>query len=139
MILMSGISFGNPIRFLTSKSFPTKRFYPRSKRFVGNDFDVRNLIGLPNEINTVGVFVDPDKADLLRLSIRYQFDYVQLHGNESAKFCEELSASVKIIKAFGLSDEFDLDILNEYAPFCEYFLFDTKTDGFGGSGKQFDW
>src|ERR1041385_9549680 len=85
-------------------------FYPRSKRFVGNDFDVRNLIGLPNEINTVGVFVDPDKADLLRLSIRYQFDYVQLHGNESAKFCEELSASVKIIKAFGLSDEFDLDI-----------------------------
>src|SRR6266487_11318 len=61
-------------------------FYPKSKRFVGNDFDAQNLIGLPTEISTVGVFVDPNKADVLRLSIKYQFDYVQLHGNESVEF-----------------------------------------------------
>src|SRR5437870_4922910 len=97
-------------------------FYPKSKRFVGNDFDAKNLIGLPSEISTVGVFVDPSKADVLRFSIRYQFDYAQLHGNEPVEFCEGLSTSVKIIKAFGLSDEFDFNILEKYEPFCEYFL-----------------
>lgn len=114
-------------------------FYPKSKRFVGNDFDAKNLIGLPSEIKTVGVFVDANKADVLRLSIRYQFDYVQLHGNELPEDCEGLSSSLKIIKAFGLNEEFDFSVLEKYKPFCEYFLFDTKTSDYGGSGKQFDW
>ena len=26
-----------------------------------------------------------------------------------------------------------------YAGLCDYYLFDTKTSAYGGSGKQFDW
>ena len=33
----------------------------------------------------------------------------------------------------------DLERIHEYEGLCEYFLFDTKTPRYGGSGEQFDW
>ena len=46
---------------------------------------------------------------------------------------------MKVIKAFGLDAHFDFSILKEFENSCEYFLFDTKTSDFGGSGKKFNW
>jgi phosphoribosylanthranilate isomerase len=46
---------------------------------------------------------------------------------------------VKIIKAFGLSEDFDLEQLYAYADHVDFFLFDTKTKIHGGSGESFDW
>src|SRR5687767_2228642 len=91
-------------------------FYTRSKRYVGENFDLKNLVGLPSAVNTVGIFVNSSKAYVLHKAMKYQLDYVQLHGDESAGFCRELSASVKIIKAFGLDDDFNFSILDKYKP-----------------------
>jgi phosphoribosylanthranilate isomerase len=114
-------------------------FYTRSKRYVGEDFDLRNLLDLPRSTKTVGIFVNSTKAYVLQKAMKYQLDLVQLHGDESPGFCKELSGSVKLIKAFGLHRDFDLGVLEEYKPYCDLFLFDTKSEGYGGSGKAFDW
>ena len=67
-------------------------------------------------------------------------DAVQLHGTESPAFCREiLTLNVEVIKAFGVDEHFDFNILNEYTDSVDYFLFDTRTPAHGGSGKLFDW
>jgi phosphoribosylanthranilate isomerase len=110
-------------------------FYPQSKRFVGNDFEMPEI---PSSIKKVGVFVNDSKENILEKAAKYKLDYVQLHGDESADFCKGLSNSARIIKAFGVDKQFDFASLNDYENFCEYFLFDTKTKEHGGSGKSFD-
>jgi phosphoribosylanthranilate isomerase len=44
-----------------------------------------------------------------------------------------------VIKAFGIDEQFDFDILSVYEPYVDYFLFDTKTKDYGGSGRVYDW
>jgi phosphoribosylanthranilate isomerase len=120
-------------------------FYPQSKRFVGEDF---KMPVISNEIKKVGVFVNATEDYIIEKCGKYNLDYVQLHGDESADFCENLtltickgegSKEVKVIKAFGVDDSFDFNVINKYKNSCSYFLFDTKTTEYGGSGKTFDW
>ncbi len=54
-------------------------------------------------------------------------------------YCEELKQVVKVIKVFLVDNSFDFLITNSYQASCEYFLFDTKSESLGGSGKRFDW
>jgi phosphoribosylanthranilate isomerase len=45
-----------------------------------------------------------------------------------------------VIKVFRIKGEQDLKILTEpFKEACHYFMFDTDTKGYGGSGKRFDW
>jgi phosphoribosylanthranilate isomerase len=110
-------------------------FYPLSKRFVNDDFEIPVI---HTSIKKVGVFVNESEKNILEKVKKYKLNYVQLHGNESPDFCERLSGSIKIIKAFGVESGFDFPSLKEYENYCEYFLFDTKTEDYGGSGKSFD-
>jgi len=111
-------------------------FYPKSKRFLGEDFVMPNIS--PN-IKKVGVFVNATLEDIKEKVTTYKLDLVQLHGDESPEFCAQLKPIVKVIKAFGIDNSFDFKILESYKNYCDYFLFDTKTNEYGGSGKQFDW
>jgi phosphoribosylanthranilate isomerase len=43
------------------------------------------------------------------------------------------------MKAFGISPSFDFNQLQLFNDVVDYFLFDTKTTGHGGSGVAFDW
>ena len=45
----------------------------------------------------------------------------------------------EIIKVFLLDNYFDFSEISAFEPVCDYFLFDTKSDKYGGSGKIFDW
>ena len=55
--------------------------------------------------------------------------------------------NIKIIKVFSVDNQEDNqknskinnDFMAEYAPFCEYFLFDTKGTNHGGTGVKFNW
>jgi len=86
------------------------------------------------------VFVNSSVEEIILTQIKYKLDYIQLHGNENAEFCKELFLkNIKIIKAFGIDEYFDFSETLEYKPYCSYFLFDTKTESHGGSGKKFDW
>jgi phosphoribosylanthranilate isomerase len=112
-------------------------FYPKSKRFVGENTDP----GLFNSAKTkVAVFVDENAFEILGLTKNFGFEYVQLHGKENPKTCQLLkNQGLKVIKAFNLNESFKFERLQEYEPAVDYFLFDTKTDLPGGSGKKFKW
>ena len=63
---------------------------------------------------------------------------MQLHGNESLEYGRELAKHTSVIKVFRISEVEDL--LNiENHNYAEYYLFDTYTEAYGGSGKKFDW
>jgi phosphoribosylanthranilate isomerase len=95
---------------------------------------------LPTSAKRVGVFVDADITYIKNQMFDFQLDYVQLHGNETPAFCQELKATgIGVIKAIGMSCEADLWVAEAYINMCDYLLFDTKTPKQGGSGKQFNW
>jgi phosphoribosylanthranilate isomerase len=122
-------------------------FYPHSKRYVGNP-DIDLLSSISQSIKKTGVFVNEAMDKIADEVIKYNLDAVQLHGSESGEFCRsfrkylqnmQTEKHVEIIKAFGLSEEFDFHTLADYEDFVDYFLFDTKTSTYGGSGLTFDW
>jgi phosphoribosylanthranilate isomerase len=115
-------------------------FYPKSKRFVGENFSSKSINSLPKSIKKVGVFVNESVAIVLEKATKYKLDAVQLHGNESVANCKFLKENnIEIIKAFSIDASFDFEILKAYESVCDYFLFDTKTPDYGGSGQVFDW
>lgn len=114
-------------------------FYPKSKRYVGETPDIY-LFVLPSNIKKVAVFVNETTENMLRICQRFNFDYVQLHGDETPQQCAELKQEGrKVIKAFAIDESFDFTQTQAYAAVCEHFLFDTKTVGYGGSGEKFNW
>jgi len=108
-------------------------FYSKSARFLTTE------IPLEKKKQRVGVFVNEDYAFIQEKIKKYNLDFVQLHGEESAEFCGSLNAEIPVIKAFGVEDSFDFSTLEAYQNYVSYFLFDTKTPAYGGSGKQFSW
>jgi phosphoribosylanthranilate isomerase len=115
-------------------------FYPASKRFVGENADVAMFQNVPRKIKKVGVFVNEDNEKIMEWAYRYDLDFVQLHGSETPKDCRTIrSAGYQVIKAFGIDPAFNFTTLVPYLQFCDYFLFDTKSSQFGGSGQKFNW
>lgn len=108
-------------------------FYEKSKRFVPV------ISGKVLKSKKVGVFVDEEIDQINELAKQNQLDILQLHGNEDSSVCSELRNQYMIIKAFGIDEAFDFDLLKEYDGVVDYFLFDTKTSEYGGSGKVFNW
>lgn len=125
-------------------------FYEKSPRFVESEALI-NWIQTESElfetIKKVGVFVNTSIQTVLNNVHDYQLDYVQLHGDESPEYCAELKnywdhtsmRKAKIIKAFNIDDDFDFLTTNPYEKYCSFFIFDTKSNQPGGSGRKFDW
>lgn len=109
--------------------------YPASPRFI----DELQAIDAPKTILRTGVFVNESADKVEELIDTYQFDAIQLHGNESPDFCELFRNKVTVIKAFGVDEGFDFEQLEAYEGKIDIFLFDTKTNKHGGSGLTFDW
>lgn len=110
-------------------------FYPKSPRCI---HELPKY--LPTRAKRVGVFVNESKENIYMYADRFGLDYIQLHGNESPAYCRSLrNSGQRIIKAFSICAPKDLLIASDYQGYCDYLLFDTRTSGFGGSGKQFDW
>jgi phosphoribosylanthranilate isomerase len=115
-------------------------FYPESPRYVGENFDARLMRKIPPFINKTGVFVDQDPDTIIRIREMYNLDFVQLHGDEDSSVAAELkSRRIGIIKAFHVDEEFDFTITEPFLSCCDYFLFDTKSELYGGSGGKFEW
>jgi phosphoribosylanthranilate isomerase len=91
-------------------------------------------------IRKIGVFVNEQEGDLLKLVDDWGLEMVQLHGEETPAYCERISQQVKVIKAFrvGTADDIELRV-SPYRDVVDYFLFDTMGEKYGGTGKQFDW
>ena len=111
-------------------------FYPRSPR------NVEHLpIYLPKHCQRVGVFVNESKEAIIHRQRTFGFDFIQLHGNETPQYCREMRSYAKVIKTIQIESEADLSHsqLTPYEDCIDYFLFETKTPLYGGSGKQFNW
>lgn len=92
------------------------------------------------KINKVGIFVDEDVDEVLRTVDDCGLYLVQLHGNESPRYCERISNYITVIKAFRLSNDDNVEWkIKDYYEAADMFLFDTETPSFGGSGKKFNW
>jgi indole-3-glycerol phosphate synthase len=114
-------------------------FYEKSPRYAG-ELDSETVRDLPASIQKTGVFVNASQEYILAKIKAYGLQLIQLHGNESPAFCQDLkSGGIKVIKAFSIREAGDLTATALYENTCNYFLFDTKTSQFGGSGKKFDW
>ena len=110
-------------------------FYKPSQRYLR---DVIKKEKLGNS-EVVGVFVNPAVEEIREKSQQYALDLIQLHGDETADFVEKLAGDYRIIKAFGVDEGFDFSKLEPFEPYADYFLFDTKTTLYGGSGRKFNW
>ena len=123
-------------------------FYSKSKRFVEDEaiFEI-----FPNA-EKVGVFVNESIENIIQKVIKYKLDVVQLHGNETASFCEELInqkhqhlltdenfLDFKIWKAIGIQSKEDFQQLTTYQQVIDSFIFDTKSVDYGGTGRKFNW
>jgi phosphoribosylanthranilate isomerase len=120
--------------------------YPDYLGFIFWENSKRNYTGtleaIPHQIKKVGVFVNASIAEIIEKIRSFGLVAVQLHGNESPAFCQELKEKIKkieIIKVFSVLDEFDFSILAPYEKACDFYLFDTKGKLPGGNGFTFDW
>lgn len=113
-------------------------FYTDSPRYVGADFQIP--IDLPASIKRVGVFVNESIEEVVKIVQNHQLDFVQLHGDESVVYCNNLKEKgIKIIKVFRVDDSFDIKTTSKFSDSVDYFLFDTKGKNYGGNAKKFNW
>ncbi|MES2588573.1 MAG: phosphoribosylanthranilate isomerase [Bacteroidota bacterium] len=109
-------------------------FYEKSPRFCSIELPKANKIK-----KRVGVFVNESIEKINELNLKYQLDVLQFHGDESPEMCEKFKNEFEVIKVFQIDENFDFCLTSSYENKVKYFLFDTKTPNFGGSGKQFSW
>ena len=115
--------------------------YPLSPRAISPETSASSL-RLPEgcPIQKVGVFVDAPIAQIEKACRRYGFSTCQLHGSESPTDCLALrEKGYRVVKAFPVARETDLFAIEPYVHKADFFLFDTRCEGYGGSGRAFDW
>lgn len=114
-------------------------FYPKSPRYVFKHMTTTQ-IRKENNINKVGVFVNAAVEEVLHMVDECRLHMVQLHGDESPKYCEKIADYVSVVKAFRLSDNDSVQwMIRPFMDVCDMFMFDTMGAGYGGTGKKFDW
>jgi len=113
-------------------------FYDKSPRNA-----TLNILPGKGSVKRVGVFVNASLGFIKEKITTYKLDVIQLHGDETIAFCKsskEQLPELELWKVFGIGDDsFDFNPLQGYVPFVDAFLFDTKTQARGGSGKVFNW
>lgn len=114
-------------------------FYDRSPRnFAGE------MPNVPKSIQKVGVFVNAPIREVIHTMRRYSIAIVQLHGDESPAYCEQLrkefdTQSIELWKVFSVGQEFNFENLKPYENIVDKFLFDTSGAERGGNGIAFNW
>lgn len=120
-------------------------FFEKSPRNVSPDAVIEMLEDLPEDVQVVGLFVDPTDAEINRVMQRVRLDIVQLHGNETPERVDEirLEFAVEVIKAIGVASAEDLKAAEAYVEAADYLLFDAKppagADRPGGNANSFPW
>ena len=114
-------------------------FYPKSPRYVFKGLTT-SQIRKENNVNKVGVFVNASIEEVLHMVDECRLHMVQLHGDETPKYCEKIADYVSVVKAFRISETDNIEwMIRPYMDVCDMFMFDTMGAGYGGTGKKFDW
>lgn len=93
---------------------------------------------VPDQVEIVGVFVDPTEHEVLSAVERCGLNLVQLCGDEPPEFCDRMP--VPVIKVIRVVDGFAYDDAEKYLGHVAAVLLETKVGGMsGGTGERFDW
>ena len=115
-------------------------FYPPSPRNVSGMTEEELLLLTDTSKEKVAVFVNEQPEAVTGQAGKYGFTHVQLHGNETPESCGQIrKAGFKVIKVFHIHPGFSFEITRAYAGAADYFLFEKGSEGWGGSGKKWDW
>lgn len=128
-------------------------FYEKSPRYVLNHLSLEEISTINHQGKT-GVFVNEETEVIVKIVQQAGLNFVQLHGDESNDFIlelrQKLNPEVGIIKVIRIGSNTAenqnkiTQILDLQQATCNlqpvtYYLFDTDSKAFGGTGKQFDW
>ncbi|UOD49414.1 phosphoribosylanthranilate isomerase [Orrella daihaiensis] len=116
-------------------------FYPKSRRCLSPERAAQLAKSRDVFVDSVALFVEPS-PDLVAdvISVMHP-NYLQFHGDETAKFCEQFNWPY--IKAFRVGAP-GLDTPEGVLKTCQQYssargwLFDSFTPAYGGSGHEFD-
>ena len=110
--------------------------YPKSKRYVTPEKICQMMSVVPDNIVTVGVFVNESAEQVVSIMQKTGMHLAQLHGDETPNYTKILSISA--FKAFRVSSDFSLETISDYPN--DLFLLDAYHESlYGGSGVSFDW
>lgn len=117
-------------------------FWPPSKRFVAE-----KPAYLPDHAKRVGVFVNAAPEDIAEMVREYGLGYVQLHGDEDLAYVSRLRTALaatgmpipRIVRAIAVDSRSQVLKAMMWDGYVDGMLFETPTNGYGGSGQSFDW
>ena len=113
-------------------------FYPSSKRYVLNSLSLSDLMNFKTTgSKKVGVFVNEPLDSLLNIVKEAGLDMVQLHGDEDLTYCEKVKEHVSVVKVFRVGAL--VPMMDGFDQVADYFLFDTDSALYGGTGQHFNW
>jgi phosphoribosylanthranilate isomerase len=113
-------------------------FYSSSKRYVLNSLSVSDLQQFKTiGAKKVGVFVNESLDNLLKIVKQASLDMVQLHGDEDMTYCEKVKEHVSVVKVFRVGAL--VPMMDGFDQVADYFLFDTDSALYGGTGQHFNW
>jgi len=111
-------------------------FYHGSPRYIKYSKAKKIINSLDNRIKIIGVFVNEDLDNINNIIQTMKFDFIQLHGDETPEYCNEID--LPIIKAIRVNNNINIDNLLKFK--VNAFLFDKYKKGFlGGTGEIFNW
>jgi phosphoribosylanthranilate isomerase len=111
-------------------------FYEKSPRQVTIQLAAEISRALPALVLRVGVFVNPEEAQVTSAIARCGLSLLQFHGDETTEFCTQFG--LMSLKAFRIRDEESLNQLANYQ--TDAFLLDAHSGkGRGGTGEKFNW
>jgi phosphoribosylanthranilate isomerase len=110
-----------------------------SKRFIDIHRESEWIFKLPGGVRKVAVMVNPRIDEAIKIGRLPFIDSLQLHGDESAKFCSDLAAA-KIVFTKAIPILNDISIAQPVQFSTTDILLDSSVDGsFGGTGRTFSW
>jgi phosphoribosylanthranilate isomerase len=115
-------------------------FYEKSPRYVVPAVAAAIIAELPPLVTPVGVFVNEGLATVRSIMDTCGLTLAQLHGDEQASYCRELSRPT--MKALRLKDRASLLAMAEYQGRggVRGFVLDTFSElAYGGTGQVTDW
>ncbi len=115
-------------------------FYKQSPRNVSANIVKSIVANLPPFVLPVGVFVNEEAAVVRDTMDECGLALAQIHGDESAEYCEALGRPV--LRGIRLRDRNTFMAMAEYKGRARVrgFVLDAFSDtGYGGTGKTADW
>lgn len=114
-------------------------FYKPSARYVTPQKARQIIARLPLSVLTVGVFVNEESPETVRsIANEAGTTALQLHGDESPTYCDELATDRYVIKTLSVANDFEIEMVQDYE--VQAIMLDTKHNALrGGTGRVFDW